>query len=93
MTSLSAQLARIATTEKRGSDKFATSFLFDAKQAADYDLDSIYDLGIAGLTELEQLDQQRFQSFRKTLFNASMKSYDRTMKVNLLIVSRNKTQS
>ncbi|RKP27160.1 hypothetical protein SYNPS1DRAFT_27180 [Syncephalis pseudoplumigaleata] len=80
MASLSAQLARIATTEKRGTDKFATSFLFDAKQAADYDLDSIYDLGCTGLTELEQLDKQRFAPFRKTLFSTSMKGYDRTLK-------------
>ncbi|KAI9591544.1 hypothetical protein BDF19DRAFT_454726 [Syncephalis fuscata] len=80
MASLASQLARIATVEKRGSDKFATSFLFDAKQAADYDLDSIYDLGCAGLAELEQLDQQRFTPFRNTLFSAAMKGYDRTLK-------------
>ncbi|RKP05884.1 hypothetical protein THASP1DRAFT_19205 [Thamnocephalis sphaerospora] len=80
MSSLSAQLSRIATAEKRGSDKFTSSFLFDAKQAADYDLESIFALGSAGLADLEQLDERRFGKFRRTLFSEQIKGFDRALK-------------
>jgi U3 small nucleolar RNA-associated protein 10 len=79
-SSLAIQLNRIAGFERYKSDKFTASFLFDAKQAADYDLLSIYDLGVAGLRELEELNESRFSEFHHTLFSEQMKGFDRTIK-------------
>ncbi|KAF9103403.1 HEAT repeat-containing protein 1 [Mortierella sp. AM989] len=82
MSSLAQQLKRIGTADaNRGSEKAAkhrASFLFDSKQAADYDIDTIFSIGANGIAELKQLDP-KFQSFEKTLFAESMKSVDRVL--------------
>ncbi|KAF9583012.1 HEAT repeat-containing protein 1, partial [Lunasporangiospora selenospora] len=82
MSSLAQQLKRIGTADAtKGSERAAkhrASFLFDSKQAADYDLDTIYSIGVNGITELKQLDQ-KFAPFEKTLFSESMKGMDRTL--------------
>ncbi|KAG0240188.1 HEAT repeat-containing protein 1 [Actinomortierella wolfii] len=82
MTSLAQQLRRIGTADAtRGIEKAAkhkASFLFDSKQAADYDIDTIFSIGANGIAELKQLDD-RFGAFEKTLFSESMKSFDRTV--------------
>ncbi|KAF9401164.1 HEAT repeat-containing protein 1 [Mortierella sp. AD011] len=82
MTSLAQQLKRIGTADAtRGSEKAArhrASFLFDSKQAADYDIDTIFSIGANGIAELKQLDP-KFQPFEKTLFAESMKSVDRVL--------------
>ncbi|KAF9427830.1 HEAT repeat-containing protein 1, partial [Podila epigama] len=82
MTSLQQQLKRIGTADAtRGSEwaaKHRASFLFDSKQAADYDIDTIFSIGSNGITELKQLDP-KFASFEKTLFAESMKNVDRVL--------------
>ncbi|KAG0256973.1 HEAT repeat-containing protein 1 [Actinomortierella ambigua] len=82
MTSLAQQLRRIGTADAtRGIEKASkhkASFLFDSKQAADYDIDTIFSIGANGIAELKQLDE-RFNAFEKTLFAESMKSFDRTV--------------
>src|SRR4051812_31192075 len=60
------------------------SFLFDSSEASDYDLDTIYAVGINGLTELRQYDE-RFHSFESTLFSESMKNFDRNLKVRVCV--------
>ncbi|KAG0237384.1 HEAT repeat-containing protein 1 [Mortierella sp. GBA43] len=82
MSSLAQQLKKIGTADaNRGSEKAAkhrASFLFDSKQAADYDIDTIYSIGVNGITELRGLDS-KFAAFDKTLFSESMKSVDRVL--------------
>lgn len=84
MSSLAQQLKKIGTADaNRGSEKAAkhrASFLFDSKQAADYDIDTIYSIGVNGITELKQLNQ-KFAPFEKTIFSESMKGVDRVLQV------------
>ncbi|KAK3840885.1 MAG: hypothetical protein J3R72DRAFT_169855 [Linnemannia gamsii] len=82
MSSLAQQLKKIGTADvTKGYEKASkhrASFLFDSKQAADYDIDTIYSIGVNGITELKQLDG-KFAPFEKTLFAESMKSVDRAL--------------
>ncbi|KAG0048658.1 HEAT repeat-containing protein 1 [Gryganskiella cystojenkinii] len=82
MSSLANQLKRIGTADaNKGSEKAAkhrASFLFDSKQAADYDIDTIYSIGVNGCAELRLLDDN-FAPFEKTLFSESMKNVDRAL--------------
>ncbi|KAG0355784.1 HEAT repeat-containing protein 1 [Gamsiella multidivaricata] len=82
MSSLTQQLRKIGTADaNRGSERAAkhrASFLFDSKQAADYDIDTIYSIGVNGIAELKQLDP-KFSAFEKTLFSESMKNVDRVL--------------
>ncbi|KAF9190434.1 HEAT repeat-containing protein 1 [Haplosporangium sp. Z 767] len=81
-TSLARQLKKIGTADAtRGSEKAAkhrASFLFDSRQAADYDIDTIYSIGVNGIAELRQLDP-KFAPFEQTLFSESMKNVDRVL--------------
>ncbi|KAI1320098.1 HEAT repeat-containing protein 1 [Mortierella claussenii] len=85
MSSLAQQLKRIGTADaNKGSEKAArhrASFLFDSKQAADYDIDTIFSIGANGIAELKQLDE-KFAPFEQTLFSESMKSVDRVLQTN-----------
>ena len=87
MSSLAAQLNLLATGSRGGqkadtrflSSKQRVSFLFDPSEAGDKDVQTIFNLGLSGLTELRQLDQ-RFAPFENTLFRGEpggMKSFDR----------------
>ncbi|KAF9385202.1 HEAT repeat-containing protein 1 [Podila verticillata] len=82
MSSLAQQLKKIGTADvTKGSEKAArhrSSFLFDSKQAADYDIDTIFSIGANGISELKQLDP-KFGAFEKTLFSESMKNVDRVL--------------
>ncbi|KAG0073217.1 HEAT repeat-containing protein 1 [Linnemannia elongata] len=82
MSSLAQQLKKIGTADVTKGYEKATkhraSFLFDSKQAADYDIDTIYSIGVNGITELKQLDT-KFAAFEKTLFAESMKGVDRVL--------------
>lgn len=86
MSSLAQQLKKIGTADAtKGSEKAArhrASFLFDSKQAADYDIDTIFSIGANGIAELKQLDP-KFGPFEKTLFSESMKNVDRVLQVYL----------
>lgn len=59
------------------STKFRASFLFDPKEAADYDADSIYALAMDGLGELQQLDPV-FLRFQPILFSSQSLDLDRS---------------
>lgn len=59
------------------STKFRASFLFDLKEAADYDADSIYALAMDGLAELQQLDPV-FLRFQPILFSSQSIDLDRS---------------
>ncbi|KAG0306063.1 HEAT repeat-containing protein 1, partial [Linnemannia gamsii] len=82
MSSLAQQLKKIGTADVTKGYEKATkhraSFLFDSKQAADYDIDTIYSIGVNGIAELKQLDN-KFAPFEKTLFAESMKNVDRVL--------------
>ncbi|KAF9921975.1 HEAT repeat-containing protein 1 [Linnemannia zychae] len=82
MSSLAQQLKKIGTADiTKGHEralKHRSSFLFDSRQAADYDIDTIYSIGANGITELKQIDA-KFAPFEKTLFAESMKNFDRAV--------------
>lgn len=54
------------------------SFLFDPKEAADYDADSIYALGMNGLQELQQVDPI-FLRYQPILFSSVSVDMDRAL--------------
>ncbi|KAJ2814961.1 snoRNA-binding rRNA-processing protein utp10, partial [Coemansia sp. 'formosensis'] len=54
------------------------SFLFDGRQAADLDTQTIFDIGRDGLQELRQMNQ-RFDAYADTLFSEAIKDMDRVL--------------
>ncbi|ORY00070.1 hypothetical protein K493DRAFT_312976 [Basidiobolus meristosporus CBS 931.73] len=58
------------------TSKFKASFLFDSRQAADYDLETIFSLG--------QLNSH-FAQFEKTLFSEAIKNVDRNEKLDAML--------
>lgn len=79
-TSLAAQLKRLQApqTSLLLQDKKRPSLLFDPKEAANYDRQTIYELGVAGLEELKTL-YARFSEFESTLFDLSSISLERAV--------------
>ncbi|KAL1109948.1 hypothetical protein AAG570_014105 [Ranatra chinensis] len=80
LTSLAAQLKKLETpqTSLLFHKKTRPSFLFDAKEAAEFDRDTFYDLGLSGLEELKKLNP-RFSDFEDTLFDITSKSFERAV--------------
>lgn len=80
MTSLSNQLRNLQIPDTLSvlnlQDKRA-SILFEAHEAADVDVDTIFALGRTGLEELQRIDSD-FEKFDKTLFSESFKALERT---------------
>lgn len=85
MSSLKQQLKKIGTLDLRNvteaSRKHKASFLFNAREAADQDLETIYSIAYNGIMELVLLDE-KFTAFEKTLFSEKMKSVDRILQVS-----------
>ena len=85
MTSLAKQLQKLALpgqpSLRQVASKKKPSLLFDAKEAADIDVDTIFSLGTNGLEELISIDQS-FSEFERSLFNASCKDFERTVQTN-----------
>lgn len=79
-TSLAAQLKRLATPQTKllTQDKKRASFLFDPKEAATKDRETIYEIGISGLEELK-LRNPKFELFESTLFSPSSKQFERSV--------------
>lgn len=82
VTSLSAQLKRLQVPQtsilsKIGSDTRRASFLFDPKEAASLDAESVYCIGMNGLEQLKAIDRDSFGSFETTLFASSSVTYER----------------
>ncbi|CDS10813.1 hypothetical protein LRAMOSA11299 [Lichtheimia ramosa] len=82
MSLLQDQLKRIGTADLRNvteiSRRHKPSLLFNSREAADYDLETIYSIAHNGIMELTILDE-KFGPFEKTLFSESMKSVDRVL--------------
>lgn len=80
MTSLSTQLRNLQLPDTFSvlnlQDKRA-SILFDAHEAADIDIDTVFSLGRSGLDELQQIDSD-LAKFEKTLFSENVKTIERT---------------
>ncbi|KAI8823046.1 uncharacterized protein EV422DRAFT_585585 [Fimicolochytrium jonesii] len=86
-SSLTAQLKQLAGAHVPGSSKGRASLLFSAKQAADIDSDSLFDIGRAALTDL-CTHNLAFGEFEKSLFSEAFKNLDRSLQTkeeNVLI--------
>jgi U3 small nucleolar RNA-associated protein 10 len=90
VTSLSAQLKRLQVPQTSILSKLGetrrSSFLFDPKEAANMDSESVYCLAMNGLEQLKAIDREAFGSFEATLFAQSSITYERlvqTKEVNV----------
>lgn len=83
LTSLAAQLKKLETPQTRllVPKKDKPSFLFDTKEAAKFDRDKIYELGISGLEELKTLNPN-FGAFDSTLFDVTSKTFERAVQTS-----------
>jgi U3 small nucleolar RNA-associated protein 10 len=85
VTSLSAQLKRLQVPQtnllsKLGeSSSSRASFLYDPKEAANLDSESVYCIGLNGLEQLKSIDRATFQSFELTLFSQTSITYERAI--------------
>ncbi|KAJ1733199.1 snoRNA-binding rRNA-processing protein utp10 [Coemansia biformis] len=81
-SSLASQLYRLRGIDRAISteraQKIRASFLFDGRQAADIDNQTILDIGRDGLRELRQINR-RFDVYAATLFSESVKDMDRVL--------------
>ncbi|KAJ2617295.1 snoRNA-binding rRNA-processing protein utp10 [Coemansia sp. RSA 1365] len=79
-TSLASQLYRMRNVDRslstQRAQKTRASFLFDGRQAADMDNQTVFDIGQDGLRELQQINV-RFSAYATTLFSAAVKDLDR----------------
>ncbi len=84
MTSLAKQLQKLAIpgqpSLRQVVSKKKPSLLFDSKEAADIDTDTIFSLGVNGLEELISIDQS-FTEFEASLFHESCKDFERTVQM------------
>ncbi|KAJ2545092.1 snoRNA-binding rRNA-processing protein utp10 [Coemansia sp. RSA 1853] len=81
-SSLAGQLFRMRNIDRvissERSQKIRASFLFDGRQAADIDMQTIFDIGCDGLGELRKMNR-KFDSFASTLFSPAIKDLDRVL--------------
>lgn len=81
-TSLASQLYKMQHLDRGASNERAhnirASFLFDGKQAADMDSQTILDIGQDGLQELRQMNRG-FDQYADTLFSDAVKDMDRML--------------
>ncbi|KAJ2522320.1 snoRNA-binding rRNA-processing protein utp10 [Coemansia sp. RSA 2049] len=67
---------RIISTER--AQRIRASFLFDGRQAADMDNQTIFDIGRSGLDELRKISH-KFDVYADTLFSEAVKDLDRVL--------------
>jgi hypothetical protein len=80
ITSLSAQLKRLQVPQSSLlNDRKRVSFLYDPKEAANLDSESVFCLAMNGLEQLKTIDTETFESFELTLFNSSSISFERAI--------------
>lgn len=80
-TSLALQLKKLTvpqTSVLRKDDRKRLSLLFDPKEAANINRDTFYKIGLEGLEELIERDQQ-FEYFRNNLFHIAGKDFERSI--------------
>ena len=85
MTSLAKQLQKLAIpgqpSVRQVQSKKRTSLLFEAQDAADISVDTVYALGLNGLEELISINET-FTEFESTLFDESCKEFERTVQMS-----------
>ena len=83
-TSLARQLQQLAIPGQQSLKQLAStkrpSFLFDPKEAANMDIESVYAIGTNGLEELISIDGS-FAEFEKILFKESCQHYERAVQM------------
>ena len=83
LTSLSAQLKRLQVPHTNllnvVADRRRVSFLYDPTEAANLDSEAVYCMAMNGLEQLKTIDQETFESFELTLFNATSVSFERAI--------------
>ncbi|KAJ2343536.1 snoRNA-binding rRNA-processing protein utp10, partial [Coemansia sp. RSA 2618] len=67
---------RVISTER--AQRIRASFLFDGRQAADIDTQTVFDIGCDGLSELRKMNR-RFDAYASTLFSPAVKDLDRVL--------------
>ncbi|KAJ2004508.1 snoRNA-binding rRNA-processing protein utp10 [Coemansia thaxteri] len=81
-SSLASQLYKMRTLDRvvgnERSHNVKASFLFDGRQAADLDNQTIFDIGREGLSELRRINR-RFDGYASTLFSEAVKDMDRVL--------------
>ncbi|XP_069672379.1 HEAT repeat-containing protein 1 [Periplaneta americana] len=79
-TSLAQQLKRLALpqTSLLVQGKTRPSLLFDPREAAKFDRETFYDIGVSGLEELIKLNP-RFEEFQRNLFDLASQSFERSV--------------
>ena len=77
-TSLAQQLQSYQNERNRGKGR--ASFLFHSRDAMDYDIPTIYGIGLGGFTELLQRDPIAFTPFTENLFHESWMDIDRELR-------------
>lgn len=88
VSDLASQLANISagnTTvldRKKRKKLHSASLIFEPQEASTQDYETIFSIGIEGLTDLEQLDP-RFSAFRNNIFSESSITVDRLVQVCL----------
>ncbi|XP_048255630.1 HEAT repeat-containing protein 1-like [Haliotis rufescens] len=80
-TSLARQLQQLAVPHTQailGEDKRKVSLLFDPKDAATFDKETFYALGVNGIEELEGIDPS-FLDFHESLFSEGSLTFERSV--------------
>lgn len=86
VSDLASQLANISagnTTvldRKKRKKLHSVSLIFEPQEANTQDYETIFSIGVEGLTDLEQLDP-RFSAFRNNIFSESSITVDRLVQV------------
>ncbi|ESP03634.1 hypothetical protein LOTGIDRAFT_180093 [Lottia gigantea] len=81
MSSLAQQLQRLAVPQTANlaiHDKERKSLLFDPKEAANFDKETFFSIGINGLEELSSINPV-FREFEKSLFNENAQNFQRAV--------------
>ena len=82
-TSLSAQLKSLQVPQSSllssVADRRRVSFLYDSKEAANLDTETVYCLAMNGLEELKSIDLETFESFELTLFSPTSLTFERAV--------------
>lgn len=84
-SSLASQLKRLSTPTslavKAAQSSRKPSLLFTDSEAADLDVETVYNLGVNGLAELQNINPV-FQTFQKSLFGRASMSFERTQQTS-----------
>ena len=80
LTSLASQLRKLQTPQTQLLEQGVErgSLLFEAKDAASLDRDTVFAIGCSGLEELSKVNAS-FSKFAKTLFNETSKDIQRAV--------------